>query len=49
VAVEEGGDATVRVASGRLVVAGAGDLAQHRQQQRGIGGVVVDEPVAGLG
>src|SRR5512132_2284524 len=50
VAVEEGGDAAVGVAGGGLVVAGAGDLAQDRQQQRRIGWVVVvDEPVAGAG
>jgi len=45
---EEGGDAAVRAAGRRLVEAGGGDLAQHGQQDRHIGRVVVvDEPVTG--
>jgi len=49
VAVEEGGDALVGVAGGGLVVAGTGDLGEHRQQECLVGGVmVVNEPVRGL-
>jgi hypothetical protein len=50
VPIEEGNDASAGVLGGGLVETGARDHVQHHQQGRLIGGgMVVEEPVAGIG